>query len=204
MILLSLLTFIGHHGPIPKGVWMRIIAGTHRGRTLVAPRVHPTRPTADRTREAIFNVLGHAAFAPPIAGAKVADLFAGSGALGLEALSRGAAWCLFVDSGAEPARVVAANLAALGCAGLARVERRDATRGAAPAEAPFDLVFLDPPYAAGLVEPALAVLRAGWLADHALVVVEQGQADAPLLAPGFEILDERTWGAAKVSFLAPT
>jgi 16S rRNA (guanine966-N2)-methyltransferase len=182
---------------------MRIIAGAYRGRTLVAPGAHPTRPTADRTRQAIFDVLGHAAWAPDFAGATVADLFAGSGALGLEALSRGARWCLFVDSGAEPARVIARNLADLGRPDQARIERRDATRGAAPPEAPFDLVFLDPPYAAGLVEPTLAALRAGWLAEGSVVVVERGKAEADLLAPGFHTLDDRAWGAARVAFLKP-
>jgi 16S rRNA (guanine966-N2)-methyltransferase len=179
---------------------MRIIAGAHRGRVLVAPRVHPTRPTADRTRQAIFNVLDHAAFAPDLAGARVADLFAGSGAFGIEALSRGAAWCLFVDSGAEPVQVVARNLDTLRCAD-ARIERGDATRVPAPPEAPFDLVFLDPPYGMGLAEKALANLRAGWLTEASLVVVERGQSEGPLVAAGFETLDERAWGAARVSFL---
>jgi 16S rRNA (guanine966-N2)-methyltransferase len=184
---------------------MRIIAGAYRGHTLVAPKVHSTRPTADRTRQAIFNVLAHAAWAPDFEGAKVVDLFAGSGAFGIESLSRGAAWCLFVDSGAEAVRAVARNLEALGCAGQARVERRDAARGAAPApaEAPFDLAFLDPPYGAGLTEPALAALRHGWLAPGAVVVVERGQGEGRLAAPSFEPLDERGWGAAKVTFLRP-
>jgi 16S rRNA (guanine966-N2)-methyltransferase len=182
---------------------MRIIAGAYRGRSLVAPGVHSTRPTADRTRQALFNVLEHAAWAPDLAGAKVADIFAGSGAFGLEALSRGAAWCLFVDSAAEPARVIRDNLGNLGLSSKARTERRDATRvSEPPPEAPFDLIFLDPPYAAGLAEPALAVLRSGWLAEGSLVVVERGHAELPLVAPGFHTLDHRAWGAARVSFLA--
>jgi 16S rRNA (guanine966-N2)-methyltransferase len=184
---------------------MRIIAGAYRGHTLVAPKVHSTRPTADRTRQAIFNVLAHAAWAPDFDRAKVVDLFAGSGAFGLECLSRGAAWCLFVDSGADAARAVVRNLDALGCAGQARVERRDAARGqvAAPAEAPFDLAFLDPPYGAGLAEPALAALRDGWLAPGAVVAVERGQSEGRLAAPGYDLVDERAWGAARVAFLLP-
>jgi 16S rRNA (guanine966-N2)-methyltransferase len=131
----------------------------------------------------------------------VADLFAGSGALGIEALSRGAAFCLFVDAAAEPAAVVARNLAVTGLAGRARILRRDATQLSPQAEAPFDLVFLDPPYGEGLEVATLARLREGWLAPDGVAVVESAARDADLAADGWTRLDIRTWGAARVSFL---
>jgi 16S rRNA (guanine966-N2)-methyltransferase len=164
-----------------------------------------TRPTADRARQAIFNVLEHASWGPDLVGARVIDLFAGSGALGIEALSRGAAFCLFVES-AEPARAaIHANLAALGLADLARIHRRDAAalpgRSAADGEA-YDLALLDPPYGEGLGEAALARLTAGgWLASGAVISLERGAGDPGAIPDGFELIDERRWGAAKVSFL---
>jgi 16S rRNA (guanine966-N2)-methyltransferase len=185
---------------------MRIVAGTFRGRPLVAPKGHLTRPTADRARQAIFNVLEHAAWSPALEGARVIDLFAGSGALGIEALSRGAAFCLFVER-AEPARAaIRANLAALGLEARARLDRRDAAalpaRGVA--DAPCDLAFLDPPYGEGLGEAALTRLAAGgWLAADAVAVLERGADDAAGAPAGFELIDERRWGAARVSFLKP-
>jgi 16S rRNA (guanine966-N2)-methyltransferase len=183
---------------------MRIVAGAQRGRSLATPRGRTTRPTADRTRQALFNVLEHAPWSPGLAGARAIDLFAGSGALGLEALSRGGACCLFIDS--DPAAVAAAahNLAALGLEGRGAVRRRDATRlGPATGEGgPFDLAFLDPPYAKGLAEPALAALvDGGWLVPGALAVVERGAAEPVLAAPAFAVLDTRTWGAARIWFL---
>jgi 16S rRNA (guanine966-N2)-methyltransferase len=184
---------------------MRIVAGTLRGRPLVAPKGQSTRPTADRTRQAIFNVLEHAAWSPGLAERRVIDLFAGSGALGIEAVSHGAAFCLFVDRG-EPARAaIRANLTALGVGHRARIDRRDATAigRLAPGDGePFDLAFLDPPYGQDLAEPALGALAAGgWLAADAVAVVERGLDDPSPLPPGYIALDERTWGAARVSFL---
>jgi 16S rRNA (guanine966-N2)-methyltransferase len=187
---------------------MRIVAGTFRGRPLVAPKGHLTRPTADRTRQAIFDVLTHAAWSPDLDGARVIDLFAGSGALGIEALSRGAAFCLFFER-AEAARgAIRANLEALGLDDRARLDRRDAaalaprTVGEGP---PFDLVFLDPPYGEGLGEAALRGLAdGGWLAPGALAVLERGATESAATPGGYERIDERAWGAAKVSFLSLT
>ena len=186
---------------------MRIVAGTFRGRPLVAPKGHLTRPTADRARQAIFNVLEHAPWSPGLQGARVIDLFAGSGALGIEAISRGAAFCLFVER-AEPARAaIRANLAALGLEPRARLDRCDAAalpaRGAT--DPPYDLAFLDPPYGEGLGEAALTRLAAGgWLASGAVAVLERGAADAAGVPDGFELVDDRRWGGARVSFVRPT
>ncbi len=184
---------------------MRIVSGAHRGRTLVAPKGHSTRPTADRARQALFNVLEHASWAPHLRGARVADLFAGSGALGLEALSRGAASCVFVDSDSGARQVIVDNVASLGLTDRCEVLGLDATRVAGHAFAkPVDIVFLDPPYTEGLAVPALAALSKGeWLAEGALAVVEIGARET-LAAPGYTILDERVWGAAKVIFLRGT
>jgi 16S rRNA (guanine966-N2)-methyltransferase len=184
---------------------MRIIAGTLRGRAIVAPKGQATRPTADRAREGVFNILAHAAWAPDIAGARVIDLFSGSGALGLEALSRGSEFCLFVETDAAARAAIAENLETLGLFGAARVHRRDATAlGRRPAAdgRPFDLAFLDPPYGKGLGERALAALAdGGWLAAGAVAVLERGAEEPPLSAPGYEALEERRYGAAQVAFL---
>lgn len=183
---------------------MRIVAGVHRGRTLVAPKGHSTRPTADRTRQALFNVLEHAAWSPGLRGARVADLFAGSGALGLEALSRGAAFCRFIDTDSAAIAAIGENLETLRLGDRAAARRSDAARLAPMgAGAPqFDLVFVDPPYAKGLAELALAGLWGGrWLSDDALVVVERAVGEPDLDAPAFEVLDTRSWGAARVWFL---
>lgn len=180
---------------------MRIIAGRHRGRALVAPKGHSTRPTADRTRQALFNVLEHAPWAPDFAGARVLDLFAGSGALGLEALSRGAASCVFVDNDAAALAALRDNITALRLEDQTEVRRADATRPLS-ASAPVDIAFLDPPYAKGAVVPALAHLASGTvLASDAIIVVERGVDEAPLTAPGFALVDSRSWGAARVWFL---
>src|SRR5437870_9144190 len=166
---------------------MRIVGGRLRGRALAAPKSPAVRPTADRLREALFNILAHA-YGDPVTGARVLDLFAGTGALGLEALSRGAQFALFVDDGAEARALIRENVAALGLGGVSKIFRRDATRlGAAHPLEPFTLVFLDPPYGQGLAEQALAATRAGgWLAAGALIVVEEA-AKAGFAAPdGFE------------------
>jgi 16S rRNA (guanine966-N2)-methyltransferase len=186
---------------------MRIVAGTFRGRTLVAPKGQSTRPTADRTRQALFNVLEHAAWAPALDGTRVIDVFAGSGALGLEAMSRGAAFCLFLDRSEVARAAIADNAGTLGVIDRIRIDRRDAATLSPRTNAdgpPFDLAFLDPPYGQGLGEAALARLGAGgWMTADAVVVLERGLADPAPTPDGFQRLDERSWGAARVSFLSP-
>jgi 16S rRNA (guanine966-N2)-methyltransferase len=190
---------------------MRVIAGQYRGKSLIAPEGQATRPTSDRARESIFNILQHAAWAPELEGARVLDLFAGSGALGLEALSRGAAFCLFVETDEAARGAIRDNVEVLELFGCTRIHRRDATDlGPRPASAgpPFDLVFLDPPYAKGpneknMGEKALAELVAhGWLAPDAVLVFERGVDEEALAVEGYEILDERIYGAARVLFLS--
>src|SRR5277367_4071102 len=153
---------------------MRVVGGSLRGRALAAPKSQSIRPTADRLREALFNILVHA-YDNPIVGARVLDLFAGTGALGIEALSRGAAFALFVDDGAEARALLRENVATLGLGGVTRVFRRDATKlGPAHPIEPFTLVFLDPPYGRSLAEQALAAAHdGGWLTADALIVVEE-------------------------------
>jgi 16S rRNA (guanine966-N2)-methyltransferase len=173
---------------------MRIVGGNLRGRVLAAPKTNAIRPTADRLREALFNILVHA-YGDPVSGARVLDLFAGTGALGIEAVSRGAAFVLFVDDGAEARAILRENVATLGLGGVTRIFRRDATKlGDAHPIEPFSLVFLDPPYGQGLAETAIASARAGgWLAPDALVVVEEA-AKADFTAPaGFEELERRAY-----------
>ena len=184
---------------------MRIVSGRFRGRALVAPPGSTTRPTSDRARQALFDVLAHAPWAPTLQGARVIDLFAGSGALGFEALSRGAAFALFVEVDASARGAIRDNQEALGLFGATRIHRRDAADlGSRPASAgpPFDLAFLDPPYRSGLGEPALAALASGgWLAERPLCVWERAaDEDAPPPA-GFVTLDTRLWGAARVDML---
>jgi 16S rRNA (guanine966-N2)-methyltransferase len=153
---------------------VRIVGGRLRGRALAAPKSQSIRPTADRLREALFNILVHA-YGDPVTGARVLDLYAGTGALGLEAVSRGAAFALFVDDGAEARALLRQNVEALGLGAVTRIFRRDATKlGPAHPVEPFSLVFLDPPYGKGLAEKALAAAReGGWLSDQALIVVEE-------------------------------
>jgi 16S rRNA (guanine966-N2)-methyltransferase len=180
---------------------MRIVGGRLRGRPLKGPSSAAIRPSADRLRESLFNILVHA-YGDPVTGARVLDLFAGTGALGLEALSRGAAFALLVDEGAEARAIIRANVEALGLGGATRIFRRDATRlGPAHPVAPFGLVFLDPPYGAGLAEKALAAARAGgWLLPDALVVVEE--AAARFAAPeGFSELERRRYDDTELVFL---
>lgn len=183
---------------------MRIVGGTFKGRAIEAPAGRDTRPTSDRTREGVFNILAHTTWSPGLEGRRVLDLFAGSGALGLEAMSRGAAFALFVETDAAARGVIRDNIEKLALFGATRIHRRDATDlGAKPAGLgePFDLVFLDPPYHKGLGERALAAIASGgWLAPEALVVFECASDESPP-TPGFETLDERDYGAAKVLFL---
>jgi 16S rRNA (guanine966-N2)-methyltransferase len=173
---------------------MRIVGGRLRGRTLAAPKSQAIRPTADRLREALFNILNHA-YGDPITGARVLDLFAGTGALGLEAVSRGAAFALFVDDGAEARALLRQNVEALGLAAIARIFRRDATKlGPAHPVEPFSLAFLDPPYGKGLAERALASAREGqWLTNDALIVVEETVEAAFKPPEGFEELERRQY-----------
>ena len=173
---------------------MRIVGGRLRGRNLAAPRSDAIRPTSDRLRESVFNILAHA-YADPVTGARVLDLFAGTGALGIEALSRGAAFALLIDDGAEARALIRQNIDALGLGAVTRVFRRDATKlGPAHPVEPFSLVFLDPPYRKGLGERALGSLRdGGWLTPDALIVVEEA-ADAGFVAPaGFTELERRAY-----------
>jgi 16S rRNA (guanine966-N2)-methyltransferase len=174
---------------------MRIVGGRFRGRALAAPPGTDTRPTSDRLREAIFNILEHGDY--PLEGASVLDLFAGTGALGLEALSRGAKFALFVEESAAARAAIRANIEALGLTGATKIFRRDATNlGAMPTGAggPFALVFLDPPYGKGLVRPALESLCAGgWLASSATLVIETGAEEALALPPGIVERDRRSY-----------
>ncbi|SDY19333.1 16S rRNA (guanine(966)-N(2))-methyltransferase RsmD [Citreimonas salinaria] len=182
---------------------MRIVGGTHRGRKLAAlgkgDAAAHLRPTTDRVREALFNMLQGGRFGEPVAGARVLDLFAGTGALGLEALSRGAAHVTFVDDGRVAGRLLGNNIATLDVAGQTQLIARDAARLPA-ADAPCTLIFLDPPYGKGLGAPALAAARArGWIAPEALVVWEDS---VPQIAPeGFRALESRRYGDTTVSLL---
>jgi 16S rRNA (guanine966-N2)-methyltransferase len=184
---------------------MRIVSGEFRGKAIVTPAGDRTRPTSDRARQAVFNILEHAAWSPGVRDARVIDLFAGSGALGFEALSRGAAFCLFVETDEAARGAIRENVDAMGLFGRTRVHRRDATDlGVRPgADGPaFGLAFLDPPYGKGLGEKALARLAAGgWLAPGAVVMFERGSDEPDFEAPGYEKLDARDYGAARVHFL---
>jgi 16S rRNA (guanine966-N2)-methyltransferase len=181
---------------------MRVAGGTLRGRVLAAPKSPAIRPTADRLRESLFNILAHA-YGDPVSGARVLDLFAGTGALGIEALSRGAEFALFVDEGAEARALIRENVAALGLGGISRIFRRDATKlGPVHPLAPFSLGFLDPPYGQGFAAKALAAARAGsWFAPGALIVVEEA-AKAQFAPPeGFTELERRRYDDSEFTFL---
>lgn len=181
---------------------MRIVAGRFKGRTLKAPSSQTIRPTSDRLRESLFNILAHG-YDKCVDGARVLDLFAGTGALGLEALSRGAAFTLFVDEGAEARALIRENVHALGVAGITRIFRRDASRlGEIGTMSPFSLMFADPPYGKGLAEQALASARkGGWLAPDALCVVEE-RANVTLDIPeGFFLLEQRETGDSQLILL---
>ena len=183
---------------------MRIIAGRHRGRILAAPPGDDIRPTSDRVREALFNILAHGKFAaggPAYAGVRVLDAFAGTGALGLEALSRGAAQAAFIENRRAALPILRQNIAALGETARANIVSGDAT--APPrALAPASLAFLDPPYGKGLAPTALVALAAaGWLEPGALCVVEIATKERIEPPPGFASVDERRYGAARLVFL---
>jgi 16S rRNA (guanine966-N2)-methyltransferase len=184
---------------------MRIVGGRHRGRALQAPPGAAVRPTGDRAREALFNILAHRGWGegggPAYAGITVLDAFAGTGALGLEALSRGAERAFFVENDRTALETLRRNIAGLGEQARARVIAADATAPPA-ASAACGLVFLDPPYRSGLAAPALAALDArGWLAPGAVCVVETATKENFAPPSGFTLLDERRYGAARLSFL---
>lgn len=186
---------------------MRIISGTFRGLSLATPKDERIRPTSDRVREALFNVIAHNDFGIgfTLAGARVLDLFAGTGALGLEALSRGAGFVMFVDDHFESRGLIRRNVEAAHATGATKIWRRDAgALGEMPANAngPFDLVFIDPPYRQGLAARALSSLVEGrWLAPRCLVAVETAAGEAlevpDVLAPA----DERAYGDTLVRLL---
>ncbi len=171
---------------------MRVVGGRLRGRTLAGPKSQGIRPTADRLRESLFNILLHA-YGDPVADARVLDLFAGIGALGIEALSHGAAFALLVDDGAQARALLRENTTTLGLGGVTKIFRRDATKlgPVAPLE-PFSLAFLDPPYGQSLAEQALASARAGgWFTPDALVIVEEATKSAFAAPEGFSELERR-------------
>lgn len=180
---------------------MRIVAGRWRGRAIAAGEGRAIRPTTDRARETLFNILAHGPLALPLNGARVLDAFAGTGALGLEALSRGAAHATFIEQARPAQDILRANIAALGAGAQSRILARSALDPGA-ADAPYDLIFMDPPYGQGLAAPALAALaERGWIAPDALMVVETG-ADESLAPPqGFLVLEARRIGPARFFFV---
>jgi 16S rRNA (guanine966-N2)-methyltransferase len=180
---------------------VRIIGGEFRGRKLAVPKSTRIRPTTDRTRESLFNILrGFIEFES----VRVIDMFAGTGALGLEALSCGAAFCLFVEEGVEGRSLIRSNIEALGLTGRTRIYRRDATRlGASGRDGQFDLALLDPPYGKGLGEQAIAALvEGGWLNSGALVVLEEKAGVLPRELEGFMRLDKRQYGDTELGIFA--
>jgi 16S rRNA (guanine966-N2)-methyltransferase len=181
---------------------MRVVGGRLGGRILQAPRSRAIRPTSDRLRESLFNILTHG-YGDAVVGARVLDLFAGTGALGIEALSRGAAFALFVDQGVEARALLRANVEALGLGGTTRIFRRDAGRlGAAHPVEPFSLIFADPPYGRGLAEQALRSARAGgWLLPQALTVVEEAASAGFAPPQGFQELERRGYDDTELIFL---
>jgi 16S rRNA (guanine966-N2)-methyltransferase len=181
---------------------MRVVGGRLKGRNLAAPASREIRPTADRLRESVFNILTHA-YNDPIEGARVLDLFAGTGALGIEAVSRGAAFALFVDNGAEARALLRNNVEALGLGGVTKVYRRDAANlGPAHPMEPFSLAFLDPPYRMGLADKAVISLRdGGWLTPNALLVVEEAKAAAFVAPEGYKELERRAYDDTEFVFL---
>ncbi|MBZ8133477.1 16S rRNA (guanine(966)-N(2))-methyltransferase RsmD [Afifella sp. IM 167] len=181
---------------------MRIVGGRLSGRPLAGPKSNAIRPTSDRLRESLFSILKHRLDLPQD-GARVLDLFAGTGALGLEAISRGAGYALFVEEGAEARALIRKNVETLGLTGATRLFRRDATRlGPAGNMKPFDLAFCDPPYGKGLGERALGgALSGGWLKPGAVAVLEESAKAEVALPEGFEIIDEREAGESRLLIL---
>lgn len=182
---------------------MRIVAGKFRGRAIAAPEHDGLRPTSDRVRESVFNILAHGIEDFELSGARVIDLFAGTGALGLEAMSRGAAYCLFVEDNADARALIRTNVEAFGLTGETRIFRRDATDlGPAGNMDSYALAFLDPPYGKGLGEKALAILSDGkWLQPGAIVVLEERAGTAINFPAAYSVIDTRTYGDTAVTFL---
>jgi len=179
---------------------MRIVAGKFRSATIEAPKGLDTRPTSDRVRQALFNVLEHGAPHVEFERCRVLDLFAGSGALGIEALSRGATFALFIEDSADARAVIRRNVEALNLTGISKIFRRDATTlGPAQTLAPFDLIFCDPPYGKGLGEKSLqSAVEGGWAAEGAVVVLEERAGVETLLPGAFEIIDRRDYGETQI------
>jgi len=184
---------------------MRVTGGTLGGRALAAPGDNRVRPTSDKVRQAVFNMLAHNDWGVGLEGARVADLFAGTGAMGIEAISRGASFCLFVEDAAESRALIRQNVEALGLTGVTKIWRRDATDLGAMspgAGGPFDYVFLDPPYRKNLLAPALASLRGGgWLSPGAILIAESAADEDVPSTDGYELLDHRHYGETKVIVL---
>lgn len=184
---------------------MRIVGGRLKGRTLFAPQGKGLRPTADRVRESVFNILAHGIDGLDLDGITVVDVFCGTGALGLEAMSRGAGHGVFIDFDPGALAFVRKNAGPLGLGRDVTMLKLDAERLAPPprlAKTPAALVFLDPPYDQGLAGPALLGLKdKGWLAVGAVCVAEVAAKEAFDAPKGFQVLDERTYGAARVVFL---
>ena len=185
---------------------MRIVSGSLRGRNIETPAGRNTRPTSDQTRESIFNILAHAEWSPPLEDAIAADIFAGSGALGLEAVSRGAAFCLFVETEPKARAAIRANIEKMKISEDTRLHRYDATKlKIAPGNlrGKFTHIFMDPPYNKGLWKPVLSrLLQQDLLADDGVIILEES-VEAEVEPRGFEILADKSWGAARVLFMRP-
>jgi 16S rRNA (guanine966-N2)-methyltransferase len=184
---------------------MRIVAGRFGGRPLRGPTSNAIRPTSDRLRESLFAILEHG-YGDPLSGARIIDVFAGTGAVALEALSRGASFALMVEDGTEARALIRDNVESLGVGGETRIFRRDARKlGDAPSGDPFDLAFLDPPYGKGLGELALGALRdGGWVKPDGLFIVEEAASTVFQDPAGFERLEQRSFGDTTVYFLRQT
>lgn len=184
---------------------MRIVGGHLRGRNIATPSGRATRPTSDQTRESIFNILAHAPWAPSLDGGIVADIFAGSGALGLEAVSRGAAFCLFVETEPKARAAIRDNIQTMKLSDTTRLHRRDATKlKIAPANlrGAFTHIFMDPPYNKGLWKPVLWALKdQNLIADGGVIILEVARDEEDLEFRGFDVEADKVWGAARVVFL---
>ena len=183
---------------------MRIVTGRLRGRNIITPKGRNTRPTSDQTRESIFNILGHAEWSPDLEGAIVADIFAGSGALGLEAISRGAEFCLFVETEPNARAAIRTNIDKIGLGGVTRLHRHDATKlKIAPGNlrGAFTHVFMDPPYNKGLWKPVIVRLKHyGLIAEGGVIILEESK-DAEIDTDGFTVHANKLWGSTRVLFL---
>lgn len=190
-----------HPAANQAGHAVRIVGGEFRGRSLVSPKSDAIRPTTDRTRESLFNIISHA-YPEALTGGRVLDIFAGTGAVGLEAISRGCRFGLFVENSVEGRGLLRENIEAFGLQGRAKVFRRDATDlGPAGTMEPFDMVFADPPYAKGLGEAALiSASTGGWLVNGALAILEERADMQPVLPPAFKPLDMRVFGETRIHF----